>query len=126
MMVDLSLALEKQLISVFRFDCSDNGESECSFEFGNYLKEADYLQSVIQHLTTANRVITAILGHSKGGSVWSYVHLHIMILKTIVNVSVRCTMDRGIEERLRKYYLKRVKKMDLLTSNPKQVIHLQL
>lgn len=41
-------------------------ESEGSFGFGNYLKEADDLHSVIQHFCEANRIVCAILGHSKG------------------------------------------------------------
>ncbi|KAL4589505.1 hypothetical protein LXL04_002412 [Taraxacum kok-saghyz] len=87
-----------------------SSESEGSFEFGNYLKEADDLQSVIQHLTKANRVITAILGHSKGGDVVVlYASLHHDI-KSVVNVSGRYKMDRGIEERLGKDYLERAKK----------------
>ncbi|CAI9286085.1 unnamed protein product [Lactuca saligna] len=110
MMVDLALALEKQGITVFRFDFSGNGESEGSFEFGNYSKEVDDLKALIQHFTAANRVITSIIGHSKGGNVVVlYASLHHDI-KTVVNVSGRYKMDRGIEERLGKDYLERAKK----------------
>lgn len=41
-------------------------ESEGSFQYGNYGREADDLHSVIQHFREANRVTSAILGHSKG------------------------------------------------------------
>ncbi|KAI3524742.1 hypothetical protein L1887_03405 [Cichorium endivia] len=110
MMVDLTLALEKEGITVYRFDFSGNGESEGTFEFGNYRKEVNDLQAVIQHFTATNRVITAIIGHSKGGNVVVlYASLHHDI-KTVVNVSGRYKMDRGIEERLGKDYLERAKK----------------
>lgn len=41
-------------------------ESEGSFSYANYWREADDLRAVIQHFCGANRVISAILGHSKG------------------------------------------------------------
>ncbi|XP_021990555.1 uncharacterized protein LOC110886972 isoform X2 [Helianthus annuus] len=68
MMVELAFGLEKHGISAFRFDFSGNGESEGIFEFGNYRKEVDDLQAVIQHFAAENRVVSAILGHSKGES----------------------------------------------------------
>ncbi|XP_076889183.1 putative uncharacterized protein YDL057W [Bidens hawaiensis] len=110
MMVELALALEKHGISAFRFDFSGNGESEGIFQFGNYRKEVDDLHAVIQHCTAENRVISAILGHSKGGNVVVlYASLHHDI-HTVVNLSGRYKMDRGIEERLGKENLERVKK----------------
>ncbi|KAL8223328.1 hypothetical protein R6Q57_018803 [Mikania cordata] len=110
MMVELCLALEKQGISAFRFDFSGNGESEGSFEFGNYRKEVDDLHAVIQHFTAANHGVSAIIGHSKGGNVVVlYASLHHNI-PTIVHVSGRYKMDRGIEDRLGIDYLERAKK----------------
>ena len=41
-------------------------ESEGTFEYGNYQREADDLGAVIQHFSEANHVIIGILGHSKG------------------------------------------------------------
>lgn len=41
-------------------------ESEGSFQYGNYYREADDLHAVIQHFSGANRTISGILGHSKG------------------------------------------------------------
>jgi uncharacterized protein len=41
-------------------------ESEGSFHNGNYWTEVDDLRSVAQHFHEANRVIRAIVGHSKG------------------------------------------------------------
>ncbi|KAI7725652.1 hypothetical protein M8C21_001677 [Ambrosia artemisiifolia] len=111
MMKELAFGLEKHGISAFRFDFSGNGESEGVFEFGNYRKEVDDLQAVIQHFTAENRIVSAILGHSKGGNVVVlYASLHHDV-HTVVNVSGRYKMDdRGIEERLGKDYLERVKK----------------
>nr|GEX57613.1 alpha/beta hydrolase fold protein [Tanacetum cinerariifolium] len=108
--MELAFALEKQEISAFRFDFSGNGESEGSFQFGNYRKEVDDLHSMIQHFTAANRVICAILGHSKAGNVvvlYASSHHDIPI---VVNMSARYKMDRGIEERLGKDYSERAKR----------------
>jgi len=41
-------------------------ESEGSFQYGNYRKEVDDLHAVAQHFCESNRVIRAIVGHSKG------------------------------------------------------------
>ncbi|XP_071716291.1 putative uncharacterized protein YDL057W isoform X2 [Rutidosis leptorrhynchoides] len=109
MMVELAVALQKQGICAFRFDFSGNGESEGTFQFGNYSKEVDDLRAVVQYFTAINRDVNAILGHSKGGNVVVlYASLHHDI-PVVVNVSGRYKMDRGIEERLGKDYLERAK-----------------
>ena len=41
-------------------------ESEGTFQYGNFWREADDIRSVIEHFSGANRVIGGILGHSKG------------------------------------------------------------
>ncbi|KAJ0488013.1 putative serine aminopeptidase, S33, alpha/Beta hydrolase [Helianthus annuus] len=110
MMVELAFALEKHGISAFRFDFSGNGESEGLFQFGNYSKEVDDLHAVTRHFTAENRVVSAIIGHSKGGNVVVlYASLHHDV-HTVIYVSGRYKMDRGIEERLGKDYMERVKK----------------
>ncbi|KAJ9538555.1 hypothetical protein OSB04_031288 [Centaurea solstitialis] len=110
MMTDLAFALEKQGISAFRFDFSGNGESEGSFQFANYYKEVDDLHEVVRHFHKANRVVSAIIGHSKGGDVvLLYASLHHDV-KTIVNVSGRYRLDTGIEQRLGANYLERAKR----------------
>ncbi|KAG6740592.1 hypothetical protein POTOM_056047 [Populus tomentosa] len=65
-MVNLAKALEKEGTSSFRFDFAGNGESEGSFAYGNYWREADDLRSVMEYFRGASRAISAILGHSKG------------------------------------------------------------
>ncbi|PHU22224.1 hypothetical protein BC332_07331 [Capsicum chinense] len=63
--VNLAVALEKEGISAFRFDFPGNGESEGSFQYGNYHGEADDLHSVVEYFNGANRKVMAVLGHSK-------------------------------------------------------------
>ncbi|KAH9761657.1 Hydrolase 4 domain-containing protein [Citrus sinensis] len=65
-MVNLAAALEREGISAFRFDFSGNGESEGSFLYGNYRREAEDLRAIVQDFCAKGRVITAIIGHSKG------------------------------------------------------------
>ncbi|MED6148123.1 hypothetical protein PIB30_050193 [Stylosanthes scabra] len=65
-MVNLAAAIEKDGISAFRFDFAGNGESEGSFQYGNYYREVEDLHAVIQHFREQKFVITAIVGHSKG------------------------------------------------------------
>ena len=49
-------------------------ESEGTFQYGNYFREADDLHSVIQHFREANCVTSAILGHSKGILTYDFIH----------------------------------------------------
>ncbi|OMO67281.1 hypothetical protein CCACVL1_20640 [Corchorus capsularis] len=108
-MVNLAVALEKEGISSFRFDFAGNGESEGSFEFGNYLREADDLHAVIQHFCGANRTVSAILGHSKGGDVVLLYASKYHDIHTVINASGRYDLKRGIEERFGKDFMDRIK-----------------
>ncbi|KAG8495537.1 hypothetical protein CXB51_013309 [Gossypium anomalum] len=83
-------------------------ESEGSFEFGNYSKEADDLHSVIQHFCEANRIVCAILGHSKGGDVVLLYASKYHDIHTVVNVSGRYDLKKGIEERFGKDFMDRI------------------
>ncbi|XP_070038637.1 uncharacterized protein [Nicotiana tomentosiformis] len=65
-MVNLAAAFEKEGISAFRFDFAGNGESEGSFQYGNYRREADDLRAVVEHFHEEKHFIAAIVGHSKG------------------------------------------------------------
>ncbi|GKV13994.1 hypothetical protein SLEP1_g24935 [Rubroshorea leprosula] len=109
-MVNVAAALENEGISAFRFDFAGNGESEGQFEFGNYLREVDDLHYVIQRFNGANRIITAILGHSKGGNVVLLYASKYHDVNTVVNVSGRYDLKRGIEERLGKDFMESIKK----------------
>ncbi|XP_068647815.1 putative uncharacterized protein YDL057W isoform X2 [Aristolochia californica] len=107
--LNLSAALKREGISVFRFDFAGNGESEGSFQYGNYRREADDLHAVVLHFSGQKRGISAIMGHSKGGNV---VLLYASVyndIRTVVNVSGRFALDGGIEDRLGKDYMQRIK-----------------
>ncbi|XP_020242498.1 uncharacterized protein LOC109820713 isoform X3 [Asparagus officinalis] len=102
-------ALTRRGISAFHFDFSGNGESEGTFEYGNYHKEVEDLHAVIQHLSKTQEV-SAILGHSKGGDV---VLLYASIyhdVHSVINVSGRYDLKGGIEDRLGKEFMQQIKK----------------
>ncbi|CAN1142928.1 estF [Linum perenne] len=109
-MSNLAAQLEKEGISAFRFDFSGNGESEGSFAYGNYKREADDLRSVIEHLEGESRAVSVILGHSKGGDVVLLYASKYHDIKTVVNVSGRYDLKRGIEQHLGIDFLERIKK----------------
>ncbi|KAI4335288.1 hypothetical protein L6164_013949 [Bauhinia variegata] len=108
--VNLAAALENAGISSFRFDFAGNGESEGSFQYGFYWREADDLHAVAQHLREANRVVAAIVGHSKGGGVVLLYASKYHDIKTVINISGRYDLKTGIEERLGKDYMERIRK----------------
>ncbi|KAL5185428.1 hypothetical protein HKD37_17G048907 [Glycine soja] len=108
-MVYLAAALGKDGFSSFRFDFAGNGESEGSFQYGNYYREVEDLRAVVQHFREQKYVITAIVGHSKGGNVVllyasKYKDIHI-----VVNISGRFNLARGMEGRLDKNFIQRIK-----------------
>ncbi|XP_059640807.1 uncharacterized protein LOC132282972 isoform X2 [Cornus florida] len=109
-MVNLAIALENEGISAFRFDFAGNGESEGSFQFGNYWREAEDLHAVIQHFSRAKRLISAILGHSKGGGIVLLYASKYHDVRTVVNVSGRYNLKGGLEDRLGKNFIERIKK----------------
>ncbi|PWA34755.1 alpha/beta-Hydrolases superfamily protein [Artemisia annua] len=94
-MVNLANALQKEGITAFRFDFSGNGESEGTFQYGNYFREADDLQSAIQHFREANCVTSAILGHSKGGNVVLLYASKYHDVPRVINVSGRYKTEGG-------------------------------
>ncbi|KAK2449495.1 alpha/beta-Hydrolases superfamily protein [Trifolium repens] len=110
LILNLAVALENSQISSFRFDFSGNGESEGSFQFAKFLTEVDDLHAVIQHFRESNRVIRAIVGHSKGGNMVLLYASKYHDIKTVVNISGRYNLKDGIQECLGKDYLERIKK----------------
>lgn len=100
---------ERAKITTFRFDFAGNGESQGSFQYGNYRREAEDLRSVLQHLRGENRVISAIIGHSKGGNVVLLYAAKYKAVEIVVNISGRFFLERAIEGRLGKDYMKRIK-----------------
>lgn len=108
-MVNLAAALEKEGISAFRFDFAGNGESEGSFQYGNYRREAEDLRAVVQHFRGENRVISAVIGHSKGGNVVLLYASKYNDVHTVVNISGRFNLEKGMEGRLGKDFLLKLK-----------------
>ncbi|XP_065849084.1 uncharacterized protein [Euphorbia lathyris] len=108
-MLNLAVAVENQGISAFRFDFGGNGESEGSFQYGNYHREAEDLRSVVQHFRRQKRVIGAVAGHSKGGNVVLLYASKYNDVNAVVNISGRFDLKRGIEGRLGKEFLQRIK-----------------
>ncbi|XP_074342878.1 uncharacterized protein LOC141680592 isoform X2 [Apium graveolens] len=109
-LVNLAAALEMEGISVFRFDFAGNGESEGSFEYGNYRREAEDLRAVVLHFNGMNRPVTAVLGHSKGGNVVLLYASKYHDVHTVVNLSGRFNLQHGMETRLGKSFLERIRK----------------
>ncbi|XP_016162876.1 uncharacterized protein LOC107605497 isoform X2 [Arachis ipaensis] len=108
-MVNLAAAIENDGISAFRFDFSGNGESEGSFQYGNYYREVEDLRAVIQHFREQKFVITAIVGHSKGGNVALLYASKYKDVHAIVNISGRFNLLKGMEGRLGENFVKRIK-----------------
>lgn len=109
-MVNLAAAIEKEGISVFRFDFSGNGESEGSFQFANYFGEVEDLRSVVEYFTGSNRSTIAVLGHSKGGDVVVLYASKYHDIPAVINLSGRYDLNIGIEERFGKDIWERLKK----------------
>ncbi|KAK6120412.1 hypothetical protein DH2020_045892 [Rehmannia glutinosa] len=116
-MVNLAGVLENEGISAFRFDFSGNGESEGSFQYGNYFREAEDLRAVIEYFTGVNRVTVAVLGHSKGGNVVLLYASKYHDIGVVVNVSGRYDLKRGIKERLGENFLEILKKDGYIVVN---------
>ncbi|KAB2604246.1 hypothetical protein D8674_036690 [Pyrus ussuriensis x Pyrus communis] len=109
-MVNLAVALEDEGISFFRFDFAGNGESEGTFQFGNYRREADDLHSVVEYFSGAKREPSAIVGHSKGGDAVLLYASTYHDIRTVVNVCGRYDLKKGIEECLGKDFMEVIKK----------------
>ncbi|XP_078432095.1 putative uncharacterized protein YDL057W isoform X1 [Wolffia australiana] len=107
--LNLVAAISRERISTFRFDFSGNGESEGSFQYGNYRKEAEDLRAVIKYFLGEGRQIIAIAGHSKGGNaVLLYASMYHDI-KKVINISGRFALEKGMEGRLGRNFMERVK-----------------
>ncbi|MED6174011.1 hypothetical protein PIB30_064924 [Stylosanthes scabra] len=108
-MVNLAVALQNAGISAFRFDFSGNGESEGSFDFANYWGEVDDIHSVAQHFRLENRTVSAIIGHSKGANAVLLYASKYHDIKTVVNLSGRYDLKGGVEDRLGKDFMERIR-----------------
>ncbi|KAK8509085.1 hypothetical protein V6N11_049439 [Hibiscus sabdariffa] len=97
-LVNIAAALEKEGISVFRLDFVGHGESEGSLLFADFDREVDDIRAVVQHFSGENRVVSAILGHSKGASLALLYASKYHDIRVIVNVSGRCHLKRDLTE----------------------------
>ncbi|KAF8094146.1 hypothetical protein N665_0369s0029 [Sinapis alba] len=109
---NVAAALEREGISTFRFDFSGNGESEGSFNYGNYKYEADDLHSVIQHFCNTNRIVTTIIGHSRGGNVVLLYASKYGNVRNVISISGRYDLKKGI--RLGDGFLERIKEQGFI------------
>ncbi|RRT69229.1 hypothetical protein BHE74_00029108, partial [Ensete ventricosum] len=108
--LNLTAALTSKGLGVFRFDFSGNGESEGVCQFGNYWKEAEDLHAVVLYFSEQKYEISAIVGHSKGGDVVLLYASRYRDVHTVVNLSGRFALDRGIEIFLGKDFIQKINK----------------
>ncbi|CAL4894616.1 unnamed protein product [Urochloa decumbens] len=109
-LVDLAAAFTAEGISAFRFDFSGNGESEGEFQYGSYRKEAADLRSVVLYFSEQKYDIIALIGHSKGGNAALLYASQYSDVPSIVNISGRFALERGIDGRLGKNFMQRINK----------------
>ncbi|KAL9227242.1 hypothetical protein vseg_002959 [Gypsophila vaccaria] len=109
-MVSLAAALAEIGNSAFRFDFAGNGESEGSFRYGNYRREAEDVRAVVQHFRGIGYVISTIIGHSKGGNVVLLYASKYHDVSKVVNISGRFDLRKGMEGRLGKNFVDRIKR----------------
>ncbi|GFP90124.1 UDP-sulfoquinovose synthase chloroplastic [Phtheirospermum japonicum] len=86
-------------------------ESEGSFQYGYYRREADDLRDVVKHFQKEQRLIVALIGHSKGVLGGNAVLLYASRyndIHTIVNIAGRFDLKRGIEGRLGKDFQEKI------------------
>ncbi|KAG7023667.1 hypothetical protein SDJN02_14693 [Cucurbita argyrosperma subsp. argyrosperma] len=102
--LNLAAAFDREGISSFRFDFSGNGESDGSFQLGNYECEADELHAIVQYFNEANRSVCAIIGHSKGADDVLVYASKYKDVDIVVNVSGRFDLTTGIEKSLGENY----------------------
>ncbi|XP_076952443.1 putative uncharacterized protein YDL057W [Bidens hawaiensis] len=124
-MVNLAAAFAIEGITAFRFDFAGNGESEGSFQYGNYYREVNDLRAVVQYFEHEKRSVAAIIGHSKGRNVVVSYASKFNDVHNVVNISGRFNLKRGIEGRLGKDYMLRIKKHGFIdVANRKGEIHM--
>ncbi|CAM8887190.1 unnamed protein product [Rhodiola kirilowii] len=109
-MVNIATGLEKEKISAFRFDFSGNGESQGTFTYGHYFREADDLNAVVEHFSSLGHNVIAVVGHSKGGDVVLLYASKYHNVHKVVNLSGRYDLSKGIEERLGTDFLEQIDK----------------
>ncbi|PON36474.1 Alpha/Beta hydrolase [Trema orientale] len=115
------LAIAKLSIAVMWIHPYSYKESEGTFEYGNYQREADDLGAVIQHFSEANHVIIGILRHSKGGDAVLLYASRYHDIHTVVNVSERYDLKRGIVEHLGEDFMQRLKEKGYVDTKDRKI-----
>ncbi|MCO5595604.1 hypothetical protein L7F22_049651 [Adiantum nelumboides] len=95
-------------LSTFRFDFSGSGESEGTFQYGSYWKDAEDLRCVVCYWRAQGRQVEAIVGHSKGGNAVLLYASKYKDVGTLVNISGRLNLQDGIRNRLGENYLRAI------------------
>ncbi|KAK8931174.1 hypothetical protein KSP39_PZI016186 [Platanthera zijinensis] len=109
-LLNLIAALTGEGLGAFHFDFAGNGESDGEFQYGNYHKEVDDLHAIVLFFSEKKYKICAITGHSKGGNVvLLYASTHNGV-PLVINLSGRFALKRGIDGRLGKDFVERIKK----------------
>eukprot|EP00250_Pteridium_aquilinum_P011281 c19963_g1_i1 orf=262-1098(+) len=104
-LLNLSSTFLTMGLSTFRFDFSGSGESEGDFHYGSYWRDADDLRCVVTYFRGQGRKVETLIGHSKGGNAVLLYASKYKDVDTLVNISGRFHLKRGIRKRLGKNYL---------------------
>lgn len=107
-LVNLSSSLSSEGISSFRFDFSGNGESEGQFLYGSYWKDVEDLRAVLVYFRGKGHKVDTVIGHSKGGNAVLLYASKYPDISTVINISGRFALDRGIKGRLGKDFKHRI------------------
>ncbi|CAG9460532.1 unnamed protein product [Pedinophyceae sp. YPF-701] len=97
---ELAKRLANEGVSTLRFDFSGNGESEGTFQFGNYYQEAGEIRTAVEALQDRGMHVRALLGHSKGANAVLLYEAVFDDVPLVVNVAGRHLLSRGVVERL--------------------------
>lgn len=62
LMLSLAAHADAASLSSFRFDFSGNGDSEGTFEFGNYWKEVEDIRAAVRYLRNEDLEISGLVG----------------------------------------------------------------
>lgn len=98
--VSVSKALTESGFSTYRFDFTGNGESNGEFAYGNYWREAEDIRSVVNYWRYRGWRGISLIGHSKGGNAVLLYASKYKDVASIVNISGRFDLRRGIKGRL--------------------------
>lgn len=98
-------------LGTLRFDFSGNGESAGTFQFGNYLQEAEEIRAAVQLLRERfGQEVIAVLGHSKGGDDVVLFASKYHDVPFIINVAGRFDLTEGITQRFGADILQRLER----------------